>query len=89
MDLQQRRDLNNGFGETLAKAFELVLTPLIFGFLGRFIDGRLHTTPLFMLAFGLGTFGYVAWRAVRGYSEAMDVQEERIGVGRARTDHDV
>lgn len=89
MDLQQRRDLNNGFGETLAKAFELVLTPLIFGLLGRFVDNRLHTRPLFMLVFGLGTFGYVAWRAVRGYGDAMAVQEERIGLGRDRSERDV
>ena len=42
-----RRELNNGFGEALAKAFELAVTPAIFAFLGHLLDRRLGTSPLF------------------------------------------
>jgi len=86
LDLQERRELNNGFGDTLARAFELVLTPMIFGLLGWLLDGRLHTGPLFMLVFGLWTFGYVVWRMLHGYSHSMDKHDERLGLGRTRTD---
>ena len=34
MDLSDRRDLYNGFGDALSRAVELVVTPAIFGFLG-------------------------------------------------------
>ncbi|MEY2431858.1 MAG: hypothetical protein QOC92_1583, partial [Acidimicrobiaceae bacterium] len=34
MDLRDRRELNNGFGNALARAVELTLSPVIFGFLG-------------------------------------------------------
>ena len=63
MDLEQRRELNNGFGESLAKAIELVTTPAIFGFLGYLLDRRLGTTPLFLLLFALVTFFYLAWKS--------------------------
>ena len=33
MDLKDRQHLYNGFGNGLARAFELAATPLVFGFL--------------------------------------------------------
>lgn len=86
MDLHDRRELNNGFGDSLAKAVEIVVTPLIFGLLGWLLDGRLHTRPLFMLAFGLWTFGYVMWRTLSVYGQKMDDHEVRLGLGRPRKD---
>ncbi|MGI8710389.1 MAG: AtpZ/AtpI family protein [Acidimicrobiales bacterium] len=86
MDLQERRELNNGFGDSLARAVELVITPLIFGGLGYLLDHRLHTAPLFMLVFGLWTFSYVVWRLMNGYGRAMAEQERRLGVDRSRKD---
>ena len=49
MDLRDRRDLYNGFGDGLARAFEFAATPAIFGFFGWLIDRWVGTTPLFML----------------------------------------
>ena len=46
----------------LAKAFELVVTPGIFGFLGWLLDHKVGTTPLFTLLFTLIVFGYVKGR---------------------------
>lgn len=80
MDLQQRRELNNGFGESLAKAFELVVTPAFFGFLGHLLDNRLGTTPLFLLLLALITFGYLAWKSWGSYERRMQEHEAHLGL---------
>ena len=78
MDLRDRRELNNGFGNALARAFELVLTPMIAGFLGYLLDGKVGTRPLFMLVLFLTAFGYVAWKQYAVYSSTMDKEQARI-----------
>lgn len=78
MDLSQRRELNNGAGEALTRAFELVLTPLIFASLGWMLDRRLDSFPLISLGFFLFAFGYEAWKHLRRYSAEMDRQQARI-----------
>ena len=82
MDLLAKRELNNGFGESLAKAFELVVTPGIFGFFGWLLDHKLGTTPLFTLLFTLIVFGYVSWRLWGTYERQMQVHEGRLGMSR-------
>ncbi|HMC52082.1 MAG TPA: AtpZ/AtpI family protein [Acidimicrobiales bacterium] len=49
-NLRERRELYNGFGNALSQAFELVVTPLVFGFGGHLLDGALGTGPLFTVA---------------------------------------
>ncbi len=49
MDLRDRRDLYNGFGDGLARAFEFAATPAVFGFFGWLIDRALGTSPVFMI----------------------------------------
>lgn len=44
-----RRELYNGFGNTLAKAVELVVTPMIFALGGHLLDARAGTRPMFTL----------------------------------------
>ena len=80
MDLEQRRELNNGFGESLAKAIELATTPAIFGVLGYLLDRRLGTTPLFLLLFALMTFIYLAWKAWGSYERRMQEHEAELHV---------
>jgi len=82
VDLLSKRELNNGFGESLARAFELALTPAIFGFLGYLLDHRIHTTPLFMLVFALWSFGYLAWKFWGDYERRMQAHEEQLGFTR-------
>ncbi len=53
VDLRARRELNQGFGEALSRAFELAVTPVVFGFLGHLLDMRLGTSPIFLLALAL------------------------------------
>lgn len=52
----RHRSVWNGFGDGMAQAFELVVTPLLFALLGVWIDGRLGTEPAFtvgLLVFAL------------------------------------
>jgi len=51
VDLREKRELNRGFGDTLARGFELAATTAIFGFLGWLLDRWLGTQPLFILLF--------------------------------------
>ena len=64
MDLRDRRDLYNGFGDGLSRAFEFVATPAVFGVLGFWIDRRLELLPLFTLLLtflALGVTTYLTW----------------------------
>lgn len=73
-----RRELNNGFGNALSKAVELVVTPLIFAFLGHLLDGWLDTGMVFAVSFGVFTLGYVSWKFYLGYDASMRAEEDRV-----------
>ncbi len=73
-----RRELNNGFGNALSKAVELVLTPLIFAFIGHLIDTRLGTGMVFAIGLGVFTLGYVSWKFYVGYDANMRAEEDRV-----------
>jgi F0F1-type ATP synthase assembly protein I len=73
-----RLELTNGFGNALAKAFELVATPAVFALLGWLLDRWLGTEPVFMLTFALVVFGYEVWKLFLGYGAAMDEHEARL-----------
>jgi hypothetical protein len=78
VNLAERRDLNNGFGNALSRAVELTLTPLIMAFLGHLLDRWLGTGMAFALFLGLFTLFYVSWRMFSGYSEKMQAEEDRV-----------
>ena len=64
MDLRDRQELYNGFGDGLARAFELAVTPAVFGLLGWGIDSVVGTFPLFTILlalFAVSGVGYMAW----------------------------
>ena len=46
LNLSERRELNNGFGEALSRAFEIAVTPAIFGVGGYLLDRKLGVVPL-------------------------------------------
>jgi F0F1-type ATP synthase assembly protein I len=77
-DLSTKRELNNGFGNALATAVELAVTPAIFAWLGWKLDGWAGTSPLFLVVFFLFTFGYVVWRQVVTYETRMSRQEQEL-----------
>lgn len=81
MDLRgygEKRDLYNGFGDTMARAFEVVFTPLLFGLGGWWIDGRTHTRPLFALVLGVFVLLYTLWKLSKGYIAKMDTETEKV-----------
>ena len=64
MELHERRDMYNGFGDGLARAFELAVTPVVIGAIGYGLDHWLGLTPLFTLVlflFGVAGTSYMAW----------------------------
>jgi F0F1-type ATP synthase assembly protein I len=58
-----------GYGDGLTQALTLVVGPLLFGLFGAFLDGKLGTSPVLLLTFGL--FGVLA-SCVTAYYEYRD-----------------
>ena len=84
--LRSRRDLNTGFGNAMAKAFELAVTPAIFAFFGHLLDRWLGTSPLFALVLFLFVACYISWRMFVGYDASMKVEEARLLAPKAEDD---
>jgi hypothetical protein len=76
-----RRDLYEGFGDSLARAFEVVFTPFLFGLFGWWLDGRAGTRPLFALTLGIVVFLVTMWKLSRGYLDR-SAAEDRKAMGR-------
>ena len=77
-DLTARQKLNRGYSDGLARAMEIVVSPLLMGFLGRLVDGWLGTGPWFMIAFGaFGAAGVIAKLWV-GYDRDMRRHEAAL-----------
>jgi F0F1-type ATP synthase assembly protein I len=75
VDLKDRQHLYNGFGNGLARAFELAATPLVFGFLGHLLDGWLGTSPAFLIAFVVFSLAGLSARMWYGYDAEMKAHE--------------
>jgi F0F1-type ATP synthase assembly protein I len=86
VELRDRQDLNNGFGNALSRAVELAVTPMIFGFLGYLLDTRLGTRPAFMLVLFLFVLGYTLWKHYAAYSAQMDAEQHKLLGGGPRED---
>jgi F0F1-type ATP synthase assembly protein I len=78
LDLSARRDLHNGFGDALATAVEMAVTPAVFAYLGWRLDAWLGTAPLFLIALFLFTMGYVIWKQWHRYEERMRTEEREL-----------
>jgi len=77
MEFGQKRDLYVGFGDTLAKGFELAATPAIFAFLGFLLDRWLGVVPLFTILFFGVVFAVEIWKISREYTATMKAHEAR------------
>ncbi len=84
MDLRAFREVNNGFGDGLAAAFEMVVTPIIFAFFGYLLDRWLGLHLVFALIFGLLTFAYMMYKLVSRYSADMARHDESAPWSRRR-----
>ena len=78
MEHRARRELNNGFGDAMARAVEITLTPAIMGGLGYLLDKWLGTWPVFFLLIFVFTIGYVVWKMFLRYDAEMRRHEAKI-----------
>jgi Flp pilus assembly protein TadB len=77
-DLTARQKLNRGYSDGLSRALEIVVTPLLLGFLGHLIDSWLGTSPGFTLAFGIFGVVGIATKLWLGYDREMRKHEARL-----------
>lgn len=78
MDLKEltaRRETNKGLGDGLALAFEIAVTPTIFGVIGFMLDRWLGIVPVLTLVLGLFAVVGVFVRMWYGYDLQMREQE--------------
>jgi F0F1-type ATP synthase assembly protein I len=71
-----------GLGDGLNQAMNLVLTPLLFGLVGALVDRGLGTSPVAMLVLGL--LGLVGTNVAMWYRYRADVEAEDAGKPWAR-----
>lgn len=77
MDQSEKRDFYNGFGDSLARAFEFAVTPAIFGFLGYLLDHAIGTVPVFMLVFALLCVAGMFLKTWYTYDAAMQAYDDQ------------
>ena len=77
MEADDRRELYSGFGDSLVRAFEFAATPLLFGLIGHFIDGRLGTLPWLTIALVVFALAGLFVRMYYGYAAAMEAHESK------------
>lgn len=77
MDRGDKRDLYNGFGDTLARAIEFVAAPVLFAFVGSVLDRRFDLTPVLTVALLVIALVGVFVRTWYGYVEAMKTEEAK------------
>jgi F0F1-type ATP synthase assembly protein I len=77
-DLSAKRELNQGFGNALNAAVELVVTPALMALVGWLVDRWLGTTPIVTVFFAVFTLGYVVWKQYVAYQGSMDREQARV-----------
>ena len=75
MEQNETRALYNGFGDTLARAFELVVTPALFGLIGFGLDRWLGTHFVFAASLTIFCLIGMSIRMFYGYVGAMKAHE--------------
>jgi hypothetical protein len=77
LDPLDRRDLYNGFGDTLARAIEFAVAPVIFALVGAALDRRFDLTPVLTVAFLVLALVGTFVRTWCGYVETMKSEEAK------------
>ncbi len=72
MSDRDRRELRQGAGDAFSTSFELIATPLIFGLLGWYLDGRFGLFPVLTLVLALVALSYGVWQLYSKYVASMD-----------------
>lgn len=76
--LEARRHLNNGFGESYQRAIEYAAVPPLFGLVGWWLDGRLGWRPVLTILFVAYAVIGLAVRTYFGYVARMKEEEGRL-----------
>lgn len=77
MDTGYKRDLYNGFGNGLSRAFELAVTPAVFGGIGYVLDRVFGLVPVLTIALLLLSLVGMFVRMWYGYDAEMKAHEAR------------
>jgi hypothetical protein len=75
MDLRDKRDLYNGFGDGLSRAFEFAITPVVFGLVGHLLDGWMGISPALTITLALFAVAGGFVRMWYAYDAQMKVHE--------------
>jgi hypothetical protein len=75
LDKRDTRDLYNGFGNGLSRAFELAVTPAVFGGIGYVLDRRFDLVPVLTIALLLLALVGMFVRMWYGYDAEMKAHE--------------
>ncbi len=85
MDLtSHRRDLNRGFGDTLARSFEFAATLALFTVLGWLLDRWLGTMPWFTVGLAVFALAGLFIKFWYVYDAEMTREQARFEEGRRR-----
>lgn len=74
-DLNGRQELFNGFGESLARGFELAIMPFLFGGIGWLLDRAFGMTPVLTIVFSVFCLIGLAVRMYYAYDSEMRAHE--------------
>ena len=75
-ELRDQRQTWSGFGNALSRAIELVVTPVLFGLGGWYLDRWLGTRPVFTLSLFMLAIVGMAARMYDAYVAEMQAHEE-------------
>jgi len=85
VDSRDQRQIRKSAGDGLAAAFEMVVTPALFGLLGWYIDSLVGLFPLFTLLLAAIVLAYESYKLYVSYCRSLD---EALAQRRARYRHD-
>lgn len=74
-DLAARRQLNRGYNDGLTRALEIVVTPVLFGYLGHLVDGWIGTRPVMTLVLAAVAVSGLFVKLWYGYDREMREHE--------------
>lgn len=78
IDVRERQQTYNSFGEGLSRAFEMAATPAVFAAIGFGLDAWLGVRPLFTIALFVLAIVGMGIRTWYVYDAEMKVEEQRL-----------
>lgn len=85
MDPRERSKIYNGANDGFSRAVEMVVTPLVFGFLGSRLDAWAGTGALFTVLLAVLCLGYLVWKTCVTYQADMERHEAELRTRRSRS----